>query len=383
MSRTMKALISRLLAVLLCLGMVLPAGATIWQGDEIVETVTPVVVRTAKAYESGKKTATTLCLSHDESEIVVPIAITESGRLELELSYKPGAQAFIYLESDLYADAACTEKIGYSMDLVYGNLSVSRGYAVTGGSTVYFKMIQHRKSGIVGPARYQLKAALYSAANRSLKEGTSYIAAVEDGDQVGVYKIVTAKSGLLTFTVQGAEGKQISIYTTLCDSKKKAISEESYTVGEGAASKVYAVAKGTYYIRLRVASANSEVVRLSYSSEACKDESGASASKAADLSSGEAKCGYLGGSSKKGNADWYKVKVTKAGVLTVDVTAIGDGSVMLMVTDKKGKEAWYGSKRIQAGDNSFSTAKLAKGVYYIKVYKDSAKAGLSYEITVK
>ena len=54
-----------------------------------------------------------------------------------------------------------------------------------------------------------------------------------------------------------------------------------------------------------------------------------------------------------------------------------------MVTDRQGKEAWYGSKRIEAGKSSFETVKLKKGTYYIKVYKDHEQAGLAYRIKAK
>lgn len=385
----MRASIKRILAffcsmVLVFGGCIEAFAYELEQLDAATAAIVPRYVRSAETYQSGKMTYSTVLLSESESEAIIPMSIRETGRLDLEFSYKDTVTPFLYLECDLYADASCTEKIGYSADLVYGNGKVKASYYVSSGSMVYLKLIQHRRTGIVGRAKYIIRSAIYSGADRSLQPDTAYITAVKDANQQGLYKLTVKESGLISFAVKGEQGQPTAIYTTLLNKNKKEISAKNYSVGSGSVSKAYAVTAGVYYIRLQVATARDDIVEISYTNKAREDQSGSSAAKATALKiSGTAKSGYLGATSKAGNADWFKVTLSKAGVLALDISAYGDGSVMLMVTDRQGKEAWYGSKRIEAGKSSFETVKLKKGTYYIKVYKDHEQAGLAYRIKAK
>lgn len=385
--------ISKLLAVFFAVMLMLPTGVSaatvrVMENHRMVTSLTPTYQSSAA---SAQKVSTAIItFNKDVSEIVLPVNIKAAGLLSMKLQHRSDGGAYAYLECDLYADEACTDKIGYSLDLVYGEVEqAQRSYWMKQSGKAYLKLTLKRQNAS-DTVKFYLDSELTPGADRSLKADTAVLTAFDTEDTVCRYKITVEKAGYLTFTVSGTNEKQVYAYLTLSNSKKKAISAESCVIGvQGSdgtytASKTYMVSKGTYYIDADMKGARAQKYLISYSLTTAKDESGTSKAKAAVLvSGGKAKSGMLTQTSKVSNTDWYKVILKKSGNIVINVDAVCDGAVMLQVTDATGKGAWYGSKRFETGSVVFDTGELPKGTYYVKVIKTELQSSAGYTIGIE
>jgi transcriptional accessory protein Tex/SPT6 len=179
-------------------------------------------------------------------------------------------------------------------------------------------------------------------------------------------------------------------YITLCNSSKKAITNEisSSTISD---TKIFAVKKGTYYLKVTT---NSYWLRMKTSQESATDQSGSSKSKAANLTLGKDKSGLIFLEDKSSKYDWFKFTLTKATAVDLEISgSCSAGTIYYELTSSsidgtlEGYLSGVGSYdetplNYYTSDGKIHTS-LPKGTYYIKVYKKSAKSCGTYFVKAK
>lgn len=307
------------------------------------------------------------------------------------------------------------------------SLSANKVYAVgCSSSTVYYKITVPYTANVTIMGNDNFSYALCNASKRvlydylnidktynfrttqRLAKGTYYIKIDRNSAEYGYYKIKytyavdpTLKNGSYT-TIYPALSKQnnyvkirptvdgyvtVNLYKgtnydysgdiTLLNSSAKAISETEwvYAANSDYYKAVFAVKKNTTYY-LRLTGVNGKTA-IRYTQTRVAEKSGATKAKAVTVSRNKAISGTLTAGSNQ--ADWYKVKLTKKQVLKMYTTANCSGKMKLQVYYSNGKKLGWDQTvaySINQKGEFYSTTKLAKGTYYIKIYKyDSLTTG--------
>lgn len=323
----------------------------------------------------------------EEKVIIVPIEISAKGGLYVQLEELD--TNYYNLETTLYKDKACTEKVGYAI-LFSGEVTKSKDITVDKSGTYYLKFELMRKQD-TGDISFLTQLLLISGEDQVLTKDKA-IFSYQDYDKPDVlYKIVVDSAGLLTVSlgadyVYGFSGK-----VQLLNKDKKALSasESVYARktedGEyGDVVKTYAVNKGTYYVKVDT---GNKAYGVMYSFTSVKDTAGAKKDKAKSLK--------LGGSAIKGlctvtekttNVDWYSFKLTSNKSIVITVSSKVNGKLKFEILDSKGNTLWYGSRTIYEGDGDLvlkSDGKFTKGTYYIKIFKSDNTSSGYYTLKVK
>lgn len=337
--------------------------------------------------KAERQNTATIQFNPGEQEVILPIALKYEGLLSLSLSAAPGTTAYGYLKCGLYKDAACEGPYGASLHVMEGIHAKRSLYAEAG--TVYLRCVLTRGEN-AGRCWFYMKASLIPGSDRTLAAGKTVLTGFDAAHTVCRYKVSVSKTSTLTLRVQGTDGRRVNAYFSLLNAKKEVLSAESHVIcdldesGAHYAQKKYVVSKGVYYIDLDMKGAYAEGYEVSYTTKRASDQSGTSKKKAVSLTvSGKAKTGLLTASEKKGSTDWYKVTLQKKTRIKVQVDAMGDGDVLLQVTDSTGADAWYGSRMIAPGETVFDAGKLPKGVYYIKMVKPVDQGSIAYSIRIQ
>ncbi len=370
----------KILSILLVLLMLIPSANVFAVGNvdvstspEVVDELTTHVMTTGNDEDLNTVMSYDISIPADTKEIVYPINIPEKGIL-VSASAFPEEKDSLYLDQYIYSDIDCTEQIYYN--------SYDGKSEIPKAGTYYLKFKVSDYSDSKPTDFYQIGFAsqLYSAENKTLENKQWACSGILDSKTPLLYKVVVAKTGSLTINIES----EYSSYITLLDSKKKAISSEVYSYN---GDKVcFAVSKGTYYIK---ATSISDIIRLKSTFSAITEKSGSTKAKAVKLTAGKTVSGCLTATNKKGTTDWYKITLTKSQKVEILFTgSVSSGKVKLEFFggDLSGSVNRYIYD--VDSDESFSVEtwtsdKLPKGTYYIKVYKDEAISSGFYKLQLK
>ncbi|WP_310602505.1 pre-peptidase C-terminal domain-containing protein [Anaerosporobacter sp.] len=390
-SKVKKVLCSLVFALALLVTSVLAPvnaqAAIIYDDSDVEVTELATLVLTTGTEANREKVATYMFQTTMENE-VIPIKITTKGYMD----YAVAASVSASTDVGIYTDETCTVQAGNiayistSSDQISEGVYGNSGYAYFSKAGTYYVKCKT-------PGTYGFTSQMYNGANRTLKDNTYTTAYGYDYDKYNYdsreiyYKYVPTKTGYITVSTEHFEDYG-SNNITLCNSSKKAISNEVYTSPTSTYSKkaVFAVKKGTtYYIKART---SSKGYRIKCKVTGVTESSGAKKTSAKTLTIGKAKKGVILSEDKTTTSDWYKFTLTKAtklnlvvmgncssGNLKVELTSASiGGSVKFTISSTD----YEGSKSLE----TYTSKSLPKGTYYIRVYKDDKKASGNYSIKV-
>lgn len=318
----------------------------------------------------------------NSQSVVVPITLDEKGRLYYIYDFKNEGQNQKSYYIDVYTDAACTKMAEYyNYDTYYGELDVTK----TGTFYIKFSVID----STLQPDTFnyfKFSSFFVNSRNETLSSGKQVVTVFLSYDKPVYYKVTVSKPGSISFNMQSAYGGNV----TLCNSKKKAISNESKSTDKEH-TFVYAVSKGTYYIKVTSSSSYAYVMQTT---KGVTDKSGPSKEKARTLNVDGSKVKALALSTEKsGKADWFKFTNDKKKKTIVDVTGtVACGGLKIDFYDTKGtswgSRYFYPANNVNGGVSTIyyvldGTEKLPKGTYYIKISKTSAKTNATYSVGVR
>lgn len=216
--------------------------------------------------------------------------------------------------------------------------------------------------------------------------GTFWYANTKGSKGAVYHRFKVNSSGLIAVTGNVYNGQNSGrIQVTVCNSKKKAISNPAYVNGDNDQIVYYGLKKGTYYIKTNVKSAYSAIVSFSKN----PDKGGSKKAKARTVKWNNGVVGVMPLGEKSSTADWYKVKVKKNSKMYVEMSNYGTGRLNLQIYGpglKKGISAKKIGNKTEsfyiAQNNSSSAMKLAAGTYYIKISRYDKKASGVYSLYV-
>lgn len=313
---------------------------------------------------------------------VVPITVPAKGVLFMGVADDfTASKPSTYFNVDIYSDPACNSCIYYSTS------DNARVYKFPQGGTYYAKVEYSDYSETLN-AQYNSVIALEFAngSNRTLKNNVDTYTGVANTDKAIYYKVKANKAGTITFNVEG----QYSSYVTLCNSKKNAITSKKFIAATEGNKVVYGVKKGTYYIKVNT---NSDTIKVKSTFKAITQKKNTTKKKATKLQFKKKATTIVLTTDAKGSCAWYKFNNTKKKKVIVMYKSSLTEDLEISFYDAKGEK--YGSKKISSGIertdgftpytivNGFTTKKLSRGTYYIKVKKLNKKGTGTYSITVK
>ncbi len=391
MKKIIAALMTMMLMITLIPGSVAKAEIFKYAGDA-AESVAATALQPnlVKAEEDAAKEEGyyEINFPDEEETIIMPIELSDKGGLYLTM----GEQDTNYysLSATLFKDEACTEKVGYSANLFSGDVTDTQDFIIDEAGTYYFKFEASKKRD-TGTISFLLQLRLLSGEDQELTKD-EVIFSYQDYECPDVtYKIVVDTAGLLTLTLGTDNEYGFSGKVQLLNKDKKALSTATSVYatqnddGEyGDVEKSYAVAKGTYYVKVDT---SRKIYGIMYSFSEVKDSAGTKKDKAKALKlGGSAIKGICTATEKTSNVDWYSFKLTSSKSIVITVGSKLDGKLKVEILDSKGKTLWYGSHTIYEGDEDLvlkSSGKWTKGTFYIKIYKyDNTSSGY-YTLKVK
>ena len=317
------------------------------------------------------------------NELVMKVIIDKAGALNVNLG--DYHSDYSSLKATLYKDADCTEQIGYSAYRYPDETGGDRVINIPKAGEYFMKFEVIKRYD--GPDTLSFPVTLLLIqGNKTAKVGVDYIA-YQDYDSGKIrFKLKVEKAGNITFNIKPEDTRYAYAYTTLLNSKKKAITEKQYnsvTNKDGDLQFTYSVAKGTYYIEVDT-SVGAYIANWKF--KEVKDKSGASKSKATNLKiGGKAVKGIVTPTDKTSKVDWFKFKLTASKKIKITLNYDTVGKLKVEVCNSKGKVLIGGDRTVHAGKNTltFDSSKLSKGTYYIKISKPNSKGSGYYTIKVK
>ena len=268
----------------------------------------------------------------------------------------------------LFSDPAMTSPVdgtGYAS----ANAPTARFFKVPSAGTYY---IGAYASGSV--SALAMTAAFANGADRTITAGTRVTVGQKDA-QTNYFKFKAKQTGYLM--VESTDYGKV----TLCKSNKKALSNATSTYY----APTYGVKKGTtYYIKVAVSNYNYDgYYQLQVTNKKITEKSGKKKSKAVTIKKKKTKKGtIIAGSSQ---ADWYKFKLGGKKKETLTMKGATNNKLKVVVYNKKGKKVssaysynYYNNKLTLK-----SYGKLAKGTYYIKVYRGTKTSSGWYSLSWK
>ncbi|HEX3021929.1 MAG TPA: PPC domain-containing protein [Lachnospiraceae bacterium] len=343
----------------------------------VVTELKPHVVTTGSSSDLGKISQYMFSMTSDLTELIVPLKASVAGVLQYNFSEESES-----VDVEFYSDKACTKQMDYNR---------YNGYAqIPKAGTYYVKFVNsYGEFGAedIVDLTGEFDCQIYPSETGTLKMGTWKSTGVWDETKANYYKVVVTKTGTLQVEINA---QNTGTYLTLCNSSKKAITDEisSSTISD---TKLFALKKGTYYLKVTT---NSFWLRMKTTQDAVTDQSGSSKSKAAKLTLGKDKTGLIFLEDKTSKYDWFKFTLTKT--TSVDLQISGSCSAgyiyyELSSSSIDGTLSGYLSGvgsyedtplNYYTSDGKVHTS-LPKGTYYIKVYKESAKSCGTYFVKAK
>lgn len=312
-----------------------------------------------------------------EENVIIPVKVKSKGALIYALAAQYDDVELSYYS--LYSDAECTKFVTTSDKVAF----------VPKAGTYYIKIsktcLSKEGDSFIGAA-----FAFVSGANTTIQNKSKLVTCIMDYKTPYYYKVTVAKTTELTFSVTG----EYFIKAALCNSKKTAITEETYISASETANKklIYAVPKGTYYLRIK---SSQGFIGTTATFKAMTSAAGTSKSQAGILKvNGKTKSILVlpAESTKR----VYYMKFTNPKKQTINLNVISNfssGRMQLEFIDSKGDS--YGKKIICSGINekqkfyvyqtswNSSARTLPKGTYYIKFTKLDKKTSGEVQINIK
>lgn len=322
------------------------------------------------AYTSEEK------LDNSYAGRIFPVTFSAPGYILLESLLYSGSTG---ARAEIYADAACTSRLGYASYMNdYGTVD-SEEIAIPAAGTYYIKVSQGAWQTFTNSAL--LAVNYYPNKEYTLTSGVIYQIGCQDSAEYIKYK---AKSnGYVTFELFKDDNYifDTSMYVEICNSGKKSLSRQNYLYTNDA-SIVFGVKKGvTYYFKVTSASG---LIAIRCTEKSVSEKSGSKLKKAKTLSKNKKVTGVIAAGDK--TADWYKIKVTKSSKLTFTVSGSCTGSFKLTLYKSNGKKWATGTTMINDmndKDSLKTNKKVSKGTYYIKVERTDSKSTGYYTLKWK
>lgn len=273
-------------------------------------------------------------------------------------------------------------RVGYPMYLPATAETCDDVFEFSGPTTATIKLTRSSYAADTeGMVQFFMLFVNSGDASVSAKETTAYYS--QNYTENSYTKISVNKTGYIC--VETPSTQYSSVYVTLCNKSKKAVSEEIY-VSSSSPYTYFAVSKGTYYIKTRASSDGMYNVRYTFTK--VSEKSGSKKAKAVNIKKNKTIKGVLTANNKS-QADWYKVKLTKKQVLKITYKSLntgGYGDIKLQVIPANKNMKIYGDTVKLANGTSGtakSTGKWSAGTYYLKVTKGDKKASGYYQIKWK
>lgn len=312
----------------------------------------------------------------NQGTLIAPIVLPEDGALLLATQSNIPDSA--YPSAYLYSDAACTKTV---------TLSYSTGLSgLLKKGTYYFK-VSTRDYLETPSSTYQMAVGLgfVPGGNKTLKNNTWTVATTKDSSTANYYKITISKNATIKVDLESDYGA----YVTLCDSKKKALSDECYKSSSDEKSVYFAASKGTYYLKVK---SSPTVFRIKSAATGAVNSTGSSKAKAtAAKVDGKKITGFLGAKDSTSKNQWIKFTNPKNQKISISIDSkLSSGALMFEIygthgsssTKKISPYAPSGALAYYTYGAGYSGKTLAKGTYYIKVSKDTAKTSASYSVQI-
>ena len=267
----------------------------------------------------------------------------------------------------LFYDSTMTSPVdgtGYAS----ANSASDRFFKVPSAGTYYIGVYASSNVSAFGIA-----AAFANGADRTITAGTRVTVGQKDA-QTNYFKFKATQTGYLQ--VKSTDYGTV----TLCKSNKKALSNATSTYY----APTYGVKKGTtYYIKVASNYNYDGYYQLQVTNKKITEKSGKKKSKAVTIKKKKTKKGtIIAGSSQ---ADWYKFKLGGKKKVTLTMKGATNNKLKVVVYNKKGKKVsrvesynYYNNKLTLR-----SYGKLAKGTYYIKVYRGTKTSSGWYSLSWK
>lgn len=323
--------------------------------------------------ETASFASHTMTLPAGEKSAVQEINMKHAGYLFIPVSI-PGSEKGITVQ--LYSDADCTAKVGYSTYLSSGTVSAVLKAPISKAGTYYLQASTY--SGMTSDVELTLNPYCFNSANRKISAKKT-VYSYSGSNDIIYHKISVPENGYI-FVEASSNNSVGSLNVQLFNSSKKESSDSMYvsnSVNKGEAA--FAVKKGTYYIGTK----SSDIVRLKYHFTAVKEKSGTSKKTAVNIKKGKTAKGLVLYTDKATKYDYYKVKLTKKQVLSLTLSTKGSNAISFEVIPASDKVILFGSKKTLHDINTDTMKtkdKLPAGTYYIKVGKNSKTSAGSYSI---
>lgn len=209
-----------------------------------------------------------------------------------------------------------------------------------------------------------------ASSSGTIKAGETYLGY----NNKTTYKKFTVSSnrvvGITAFDSDGTETNTYGRYITICNSKKKAISQKVYTSSSDNYTALFGLKKGTYYVK--ISSIGTYCIGLTNSK---KGTISATSKKKAKKITSSYKNYIIPASTSKSSA-WFKYDMKKSAKKTLSICYNGNYSVK--ATIYKGSKAVYTYTIYNGKGLDFSYTNLARtkkvkwqtGTYYVKISKN-------------
>jgi|GEM_PF-803305 len=314
-------------------------------------------------------------------EFVMTATIDKTGVLIIYFMDDGIEKNFRYFEAVLYSDEKCTQEVG-NIIMFTGERGATKEINIKKTGKYYIKFNVLRDYGSEEPVSFPVALMLIPGGTRTVKANTEYLAYQNYNTDPVYYKISVKEPSLLTINIDPEKNDIGSAKIALLDSKKKAITDERYISLYGDPIQHYFVLnKGTYYLKVDTGVG---AYLFKYKLTAVSDKSGASKSKATNIKvGGSAVKGYCLVSDKTSKADWYKFSLTSSKTIKIDISSQMDGDMKVEVYDSKGYMIGSALLYDDSSSRTINLEKLAKGTYYIKVFKSESYSSGYYSIKVK
>lgn len=369
----------KLIACLLAAAISFSAFAPTAQATEVTteapattQSITPAEAETLTPNASDYPSYT-VTFGAGQKEFIQEITMDHAGYIYIPMSIMGTDKGIsVYL----YSDAACTAKLGYSSYLSSSSLTATQKAPIPAAGTYYLQFSSY--SEMTADVPITLTPYCYNSDTRKI-EAKEDVYSYNDSSNIIYHEIKISKTGYINVTAESANNIG-SLYVTLFDSKKKALSNSIYLSNTNGNETCFAVKKGTYYIGTKC---YSDAIHLKYTFTSVSEKSGSSKKKAVTIKAGKTVKGLIQATDSTKKYDYYKIKLTKKQKVSLICTAKSCESIKFTVIPASSKlTIWGDSVLIYDNDKKSWTTqdKLPTGTYYIKVEKINPNSSGYYSI---
>lgn len=347
------------------------------EATTVFSTSQAIVPEEAKAYEPDVSDlkAYTVTLPANTETAVYEIQTEYAGYIYIPMSITGTEKG---ITAQLYSDAACTSKVGYSQYLSSGTLE-KRIYAPISKAGTYYLQFS-TFSPMASEVAITLYPYSFNGETRKIKENED-VYSFSGNSELLYHKISIPKTGYIRVEADSSNSVG-STYVSLHNSKKKPCSESVYLSDSSKDKAAYfGVKKGTYYIAVKGSSSDPNYLKYSFTE--VKEKSGTSKKNAVSISKGKTAKGVMLPTDSMKKYDYYKIKLSKKQVLSLTYSAKSCDRLRFTVIPASSRLTLFGSSATISASNKGvwkTKDKLPAGTYYIQVEKGSKDASGYYTI---